>query len=337
MTYQTSHAKSVFLRCARRCAPLGVAAAVAASLGAAPAYAQEEAATGLTEVVVTARYKAEDLQTIPIAITALSAEDIEVRSLKTVDDLGLAVPNAYFRQPVSNFGPTNTIGLRGLIQVDFNYAFEPTVGIYIDDVYHGTLTGSSMDLTDVERIEVLRGPQGTLFGKNTMGGTVRLVSKKPQGDGTGSVEAIYGQRNRVDVRAVGDFSLIPDKLFARVSGVSRKQDGYGKHLDFTCEMVRRGTPQLAGIGDGLGQNPVAGGNPVAVPVGSPADNSFSFPLIIDPRQGNGCELGELGGQSTQGARLALRYLANDKLEFNLAGEFSSLDADPPVETALTRR
>src|SRR5262245_20200664 len=151
MTHQTRQSQSVLFHCARRHAPLGVAAAVAASLATVPAFSQEEGAGALTEVVVTARYKAEDLQTIPIAITALSADDIEVRSLKSVDDLGLSIPNAYFRQPVSNFGPTNTIGLRGVIQGDFNYAFDPTVGLYIDDVYHGTLTGSSMDLTDIER------------------------------------------------------------------------------------------------------------------------------------------------------------------------------------------
>ena len=317
------------------------AAAAAASLGWLPAHAQEETASALQEVTVTARYREESLQTTPLAITAFSAEDIEVRSLKTVDDLGVAIPNAYFRQPVSNFGPTQTIGLRGLIQVDFNYAFEPEVGLYIDDVYHGTLTGSSMDLTDIERVEVLRGPQGTLFGKNTMGGAIRLISKKPQGDGTGSIEAVYGERDRIDVRAVGDWSVVPDKVFARISAVSRRQDGYGKRLDFTCEMKRRGTPQLAGIGDGLGADGSAGGardgQPDVVPVGSPADNAFAFPQTIDPSEGNGCALGTLGGSQSQGARLALRYLASDALEFNLAGEFSKQQSDPPVETLLTRR
>ncbi len=169
-----------------------------------------------------------------------------------VSDLGATIPNAFIRQQNSNFGPTQTIGMRGVIQTDFTYAFEPAVGIYIDDIYHGTLTGSTMDLLDLERVEVLRGPQGTLFGINTMGGAVRLISKKPQGDGSGYVDATYGSRSRIDVKAVGDFSLIDDKLFARVSGISRRQDGYGQHLDFTCEMIRRGTPQLAGLGDGLG-------------------------------------------------------------------------------------
>jgi iron complex outermembrane receptor protein len=316
-----------------------MAAVATACFLATPALAQDEEEGGLSEVVVTARYRAENLQTTPIAITALGTEELEIRSLKTVDDLGLAIPNAYFRQPVSNFGPTQTIGLRGAIQVDFNYAFEPTVGLYIDDVYHGTLTGSSMDLSDIERVEVLRGPQGTLFGKNTMGGAVRLITKKPQGDGTGSLEVIAGDRDRIDVRAVGDWALVQDKLFARVVGVSRKQEGYGHRLDFTCEMVRRGTPQLAGIGDGLGADgPDAGFDPdPATPPGPGSVPDISFPQTINPRGDGTCALGTLGGTSSQGARLGLRYLANDRLEFNFGGEFSTQDNDPPVETALNRR
>jgi iron complex outermembrane receptor protein len=316
-----------------------MAAVAAACVLATPAVGQDEQEGALSEVTVTARYREENLQTTPIAITAIAAEELEIRNLKSVDDLGLAIPNAYFRQPVSNFGPTNVIGLRGLIQGDFNYAFEPTVGLYIDDVYHGTLTGSSMDLTDLERVEVLRGPQGTLFGKNTMGGAVRLISRKPQGDGTGSIEVTYGQRDRIDIRAVGDWALVPDRLFARVTGVSKQQDGYGKFLDFTCEMIRRGTPALAGRGDGLGADTAADVDtlPDPVAVDSPADNAFAFPQTIDPLQGNGCKLGDQGGSASQGARLALRWLASEKLEVNLGGEFSNLKADPPVETQLTRR
>ncbi len=226
---------------------LTVAAAVAATLATLPAFAQEDA---LQEVVVTARYREENLQTTPLAITALSVEDLESRNLLNVDNLGQSVPNAFFIQPVSNFGPTTTIGLRGINTTDYSYAFEPSVGIYIDDVYQATLTGSSFELMDLDRVEVLRGPQGTLFGKNSLGGAVRLISKKPMGDNTGSVEVTYGSYDRIDAKAVGDFSLIPDKAFLRVVGVSRRRDGYGKSLDFTCEMINRGTPQLAGIGDG---------------------------------------------------------------------------------------
>src|SRR5690606_20174745 len=137
-----------------------VSIAVALVLQAPSALAQSAAANEeLEEVVVTARFRAENLQSTPLAISAFSEEDLEARSIVNVSDLGGTVPNAFVRQSASNFGPTQTIGMRGLIQGDFSYAFEPAVGIYIDDIYHGTLTGSTMDLLDLERVEVLRGPQ----------------------------------------------------------------------------------------------------------------------------------------------------------------------------------
>jgi len=307
-----------------------VAAAVALALVPPPSFSQAAPAANapdLEEVTVTARFREENLQSTPLAISAFSEEELEARSIANVSDLGATVPNAFIRQSVSNFGPTATIGMRGLIQGDFSYAFEPAVGIYIDDIYHGTLTGSTMDLLDLERVEVLRGPQGTLFGINTMGGAVRLISKKPDGESGGSLDVSYGSRNRIDVKGVADFALIDDKLFARTAGIVRRQDGYGQHLDYTCEMVRRGTPQLAGIGDGRG----AGG--VAVTPGSAAD--ISFPQTLDPR--GGCALGSLGGSESVGARVQLRYLASDVLEFNVSGDYSTQISDPPVETQLNAR
>lgn len=306
-----------------------VAAAVALALLSPSSFAQSTPAAKeeeLEEVVVTARFREENLQSTPLAISAFSEEELEARSIKNVSDLGGTVPNAFIRQSVSNFGPTQTIGMRGLIQGDYSYAFEPAVGIYIDDIYHGTLTGSTMDLLDLERVEVLRGPQGTLFGINTMGGAVRLISKKPTGVSGGSLDATYGSRNRIDVKGVANFALA-ENLFARVSGIARRQDGYGQRLDYTCEMVRRGTPQLAGIGDGRG---AAG---VAVTPGSAAD--ISFPQTLDPRES--CKLGDLGGSESIGTRAQLRYLASDKLEFNLSGDYSTQISDPPVEAQLVAR
>jgi iron complex outermembrane recepter protein len=153
----------------------GTSASIAFFPGAAFAAGAE--VEGIEEVVVTARFREENLQSTPLAISAFSEEDLTARSVVNVSDLGATIPNAFIRQQNSNFGPTQTIGMRGIIQTDFTYAFEPAVGIYIDDIYHGTLTGSTMDLLDLDRVEVLRGPQGTLFGINTMGGAVRLISR----------------------------------------------------------------------------------------------------------------------------------------------------------------
>lgn len=288
--------------------------ALCASLAVGSAFAQqvEQAQTaaapdtgGLEDILVTARYRAENLQQTPIAITALTSVDLEERQLVNVNDLGSVVPNAYFRTPVSNYGPTETIGLRGITQTDFSYTFEPAVAAYVDDVYHGTETGLSIDLLDLERVEVLNGPQGTLFGKNALGGAIRLVTNKPKGDDSGEIEATYGQYHREEFKAIGDFSLIKDVLFARFVGFSSTQDGFGHYLDFACEMQAQGNAAAAG----------------------------SLPASVSPTQGNGCALGGLGGHDHQAAKLALRFLPSDDLEINLSANLTK-QADEPYPQAL---
>src|SRR6185436_78704 len=203
-----------------------------------------------------------------------------------------------------------------------------------------------MDLIDLERVEVLRGPQGTLFGKNSIGGAIRLISKKPQGDNSGSVQATFGDYDRVDLRGIGDFALVPDKVFLRVVGTSKKTEGFGESLDFTCEMIRRGTPQLAGLGDGLGFGGTTADGPdfdsepdllapIAVPVGSAADNAFSLPAARDIKQDGTCALGKLGGTSSQAGKLMLRFVPTDKLDITVSAERSSSDDDPNVDTQLS--
>jgi iron complex outermembrane receptor protein len=291
-----------------------VAAAVCTSLSLGSAFAQQaeqtqttaqQATGGLEEILVTARYRSENLQQTPIAITALTGVDLEQRQLVNVDDLGSFVPNAYFRTPVSNFGPTETIGLRGITQVDFSYTFEPAVAAYVDDVYHGTETGLSINLLDLERVEVLNGPQGTLFGKNALGGAIRLVTNKPKGDDTASIEGTYGQYHRQEFKAIGDFSLIKDTLFARFVGFSSTQEGFGSYLDFACQMAAQGTPAASG----------------------------SLPASVSPTQGNGCALGGLGGHNHQAAKVALRYVPTDALEINVGANYSK-QADQPYPQAL---
>jgi iron complex outermembrane recepter protein len=327
-----------------RISPLAMAiGATLSGVGASPSFAQD---TGLEEIVVTSRYREENVQTTPISISAFSGDELEVRSIENLADIGSVVPNAYFRRNASNFGPNNTVGLRGLNQVDFSYAFEPTVGIYIDDVYHSTITGSDMDLVDLERVEVLRGPQGTLFGKNSIGGAIRLISTKPEGDNTGQVQATFGDYDRLDLKAIGDFALVEDKVFMRVVGTSKEQDGYGASLDFTCEMIRRGTPQLAGLGDGLGfGGTVADGAdfdsapdllpPIAVPVGSAADNAFSLPAARSITQDGTCELGQLGGTQSLAGRFMLRYVPTDKLDIMVSVDGMSSDDNPNVDMQIS--
>ncbi len=138
---------------------------------------------------MTARFRKELLQETPLAITAMSAESIAARGFTSASEVAQTVPNARFAQAQAAYGKSMTAYIRGVGQYDFNPAFEPGVGVYVDDTYYAALTGSLFDLLDLERVEVLRGPQGTLFGRGAIGGAMRLVTRQPTGDGTGYVTA----------------------------------------------------------------------------------------------------------------------------------------------------
>jgi len=200
---------------------------------AADAGPATEPSTQVQEVVVTAQYREERLQDIPIAITAITAQQIEQQGAQKLSDVLTTAPSVAFRQQSAAFGNSVTAFIRGFGQADFDPAFEPGVGLYVDDVYYPRLTGANFDLMDVERIEVLRGPQGTLEGRNSEGGAIRFVSKKPTGDGDGYLTATYGTRNLLQLRGAADFK-ITDTLFARIAGTFANQDGYVDVFNYDC-------------------------------------------------------------------------------------------------------
>lgn len=143
-----------------------------AQADAGPPASQTTAQQGssLQEVVVTARFRSENLQTTPIAITAVTSQQIEEHGFEDVSQIASIAPNVNIEPAGSGFGKLAFVSIRGVGQSDFKYTFEPGVGFYIDDVYFGTAFGSIFDLLDVASVDILRGPQGTLFGKNTEGG-----------------------------------------------------------------------------------------------------------------------------------------------------------------------
>jgi len=227
--------------------------ALAACVTAAAAIPQAQAAenkvptteTTLTEIVVTAQYRQQNLQDTPIAITAVTAEMIEQRSATNLAAIASAAPSVLLRPASAAFGTSVTASIRGFGQGDFDPAFEPGVGLYIDDVYYPRLTGANFDLMDVERVEVLRGPQGTLTGRNSEGGAIKFVTRKPTGDGGGYVSATYGSRDRINLRASSDFKLA-ENLTGRVSGTYADQNGYVDVLDYGCAVPSSGLPPLSG-------------------------------------------------------------------------------------------
>lgn len=269
------------------------AQATEATTAADAAAAQRETAAPATresevpqEIVVTAQFREQKLQETPLAITALSAEALTARSFSNISDVGQVAPSVTLRLASSGYGKSTQAYIRGIGQTDFNFALEPAVGFYVDDVYHASLFGTSFDLLDLDRVEILRGPQGTLFGKNSVGGAVRLITRKPGNGFEASVQGTYGSYNRIDFRGMINIPLISDKLALRLSAASKDRDGYVSRVDFACAF-----PALAGT---------------LVPTVSGA--------------GNSCKVGTLGGEDIRAGRAALRWVPDRDVEINLVAE-----------------
>ncbi len=153
---------------------------VAALASALAGNAQSQTNT-LEEVVVTAQKREQSLQETPIAITAFGEHEIQQRGIQDLTDLGTIVPNVKIAAMPTNTGKA-AVAIRGSVTSNPAITWEPTVGIYLDNIYVGKISGNIFRVTELERIEVLRGPQGTLYGKNTIGGAVNLITTKPSGE-----------------------------------------------------------------------------------------------------------------------------------------------------------
>jgi len=200
----------------------------AAIASEAPAQAQsEDIEPG--DIIVTAQRRAQNIQDVPISITAISAETLRSRSTRDVSEAIAFVPNvAVTAGP--NGGDDGGFFIRGVGQLDNSIAVDPGVGVYVDDIYIARLQASSVNVLDLERLEVLRGPQGTLFGRNTIGGAISLVTAQPEFDKV-SVAAIgtYGSRDRADFSAAVNVPL-SDVLAVRATGFTRNQRGWGTNV-----------------------------------------------------------------------------------------------------------
>lgn len=196
-----------------------------------PGYAQDDGKSGIgalmDEIVVTARKREESVQDTPIAVSAFTGASLEARGIQRVDDIAQLTPNMSFDNINTNGGGGSSaaVYIRGVGQRDFLPSADPGVGIYVDGVYFARSIGSVLDLVDVERVEVLRGPQGTLFGRNTTGGALAIHSVKPHEEFDGKVRVRVGTDDRLDV--VGKVNLpISDNLFMNASLASFNQDGF---------------------------------------------------------------------------------------------------------------
>ena len=196
------------------------------------ALAQKDAsaeAGALEEVVVTARKREESLHETPISITAFSATTLEEANMVDLRDIGKYTPGMSFTSYGMGSSEAGAIFLRGIGQSDHMVTTDPGVGLYIDGVYVGRNQGAALDLLDLERVEVLRGPQGTLFGKNTIGGAVNVVSRKPTGNPGGHVSLTAGEDGRLNGSISGEIPL-GDQAAVSISLLSKHRDGVGEQV-----------------------------------------------------------------------------------------------------------
>lgn len=270
-----------------------IALVAGAAFAAVPVQAQGEGAEAPSdgnEIIVTAQLREQNLQDVPLSISAVSGELLEQRSQTTLTDITAQMPSLLLQKNPAGQGNSVRVFIRGVGQSDQSPSVEPGVGTYIDDIYYGTVLASAFDLTDLARIEVLRGPQGTLSGMNTLGGAIKIYSRKPEGDG-GYVEATIGNLGRRDFKASADFTVVPDAVFARITGVTRNRDGHVTRYDYAClnpndpDVVDGDLPSLASGGD--------------------------------------CKLGEMGNQEMYGMRGSLRIApAGSPFEINVSGDYT---------------
>jgi iron complex outermembrane receptor protein len=207
--------------------PYLIAATIAAALGHSPAAsAQEPEASGglLDEIVVTAQRREEQIQNVPIAITAFSEAQLERLNVDNTLDLIRLVPNLIGSNN-TGLGTANVYSLRALNNTESIASFDPPVGTYVDEVFIARQNANNFSFFDVERVEVLRGPQGTLFGRNTTGGAISLVMRKPSREFGGFTEVGFGQFGAFRVRGTVDLP-VSDRLLTKFSVFSQQDDGY---------------------------------------------------------------------------------------------------------------
>ncbi|MGV7121497.1 TonB-dependent receptor [Sphingopyxis sp. 550A] len=210
-------------------------------LAALPAMAQDggaptedadgaAASSGIGDIVVTARKRAESVQDVPVAITAVSAEQMIDRSVKDITDIAASTPS-FFTQMSSADPSALLVSMRGQSATDALMTLDSPVGVYVDGVYLPRSIGLRAAMVDIERVEVLRGPQGTLFGKNTTGGAVSITTRQPDLVETGGfVSMVLGEHGKMEATGALNVPLVRDVLAVRGVFQYSGNNGYGRNL-----------------------------------------------------------------------------------------------------------
>jgi iron complex outermembrane receptor protein len=272
-----------------RCAVGWVAAAAASMLIGSAAFAEQQ----LEEIVVTAQKRSENVQNVPIAITAFTAETLRSKGLTDVHSLSNLTPNVNLDggAPFSGDSSVLSASIRGIGQDDFAFNLDPGVGVYLDGVYLARTIGANQSLLDVDRIEILKGPQGTLFGRNTIGGAINIVTHTPGTESTINGSMTVGSYNRHDVNLTADMPISSD-ILTTVSVSSQTRDGYQKTIPF---------PPSSGIGSAPYQ------------VSSQTDY---------PKADGNQSSSDGGGQNVQAIRGKMLVHINEALDLTLSADYT---------------
>ena len=270
----------------------------------APVHAQEtqaaQAGAGVGDIVVTAQRRSESIQQVPIAVSAMSSSTLQQRGLTNVAQISAYTPNVDIKNTASFAGSSQILvaSIRGIGQNDFAFNLEPGVGVYIDGVYFARSLGAVVDLLDLERVEVLKGPQGDLFGRNTIGGALNIVTRDPSTDFHYQLEATTGRFSRTDVRGSVDVPLVQDKLLSQFSFSVKRRDGYQKRIPF---------PGAAGTVSDLGGFITAG-----------------------PPGGSDTQ----GGENVVNLRGKLKWVGSDSFKLLISGDYTRANQETRPSTLL---
>lgn len=304
-----------------------VAAANEAPQNAPSAENADEQAGGISDIVVTAQRTTSTVQRTPIAVTAADATVLEERQINDVKNMGSIVPGLVV-QPASSSSNAARIVLRGVGQESGGILYDPGVGVYIDGVYQPRINGGFFDFFDIERLEVLRGPQGTLYGRNSSGGAIKIITRNPSLDeAKANGDIAYGTRNLFEARAFASVPLVANELGLSASVVKRNRDGLitstktGEKLGKVDSMAARAKLYYAPndrfeLAMGLDYLQDRGDGGIGVPI-------TSYPGVNNPnaRVDRNLFTTELDGPQEAyvdsiGASANLRYQLSDSLTFS---------------------
>ena len=291
--------------------------------------AEEVAHLALEEVVVTARRTSEPLQDVPVSVQAFSGERLAERGLTNIAQIGNSVSNMEFDSlsPITGSSNTPNVNIRGIGTTDFLLTIDPSVGIYVDGIYVARSVGGLFDLLDLEQVEVLKGPQGTLFGRNTTAGAVLLTTRRPGDETRLRAEVTTGTDSRRDVRLKASGRLA-ESLSASIALSRKRQDGYGTRRDFFVD-----NPHLSTLAANIAAITVydeltgtlLSGNAAGLAPGSRIAGGITAQPPADEQPGN---------THTDSARLSLYWELSESARAALAVDYADTEEAAPALTLL---